>query len=134
MIKQCTYITYIGSMYGVFPYIYHKQINHSCRYIYTIHGSYGYFPNISLFFSDILDEYPKVFCSVVSFYPSQQSWLNMIIPHLQATDLVMLRALVFFDISFDEFHFDTDTTSTKLLKNINMSYHVCVLPDRCWNQ
>ena len=79
-------------MYGVFPYIYHKQINHSCRYIYIYHTWILWvFPKYILDSSDILDEYPKVFFSVVSFYPSQQSWLKMIIPHLQATDLVMLR-------------------------------------------
>jgi len=27
----------LGSMYGIFTYIYHKKINHSCRFSYTNH-------------------------------------------------------------------------------------------------
>ena len=31
----------IGSMYGIYTYIYYKKSNHPCKYIYQSHGSYG---------------------------------------------------------------------------------------------
>ena len=45
----------IGSMYGIFPYIYHKNQPNVCKY--TIHGSYGY---MSIYFVCIFKKHSEM--------------------------------------------------------------------------